>query len=106
MKGEKRKMQFSMNKTEATAIIVAILMMNSFALMAMPVNAQDEHGGNALAPNWDYKAVPAGVTPRWTITSIPFLAFSPNPIGIGQELLVNMWFTTCQLKTDSLQILK
>jgi len=55
--------------------------MASISMTAMPGKAQEEHGGNAIAPNWAYKAVPAGVTPRWTITSIPFLAFSPNPIG-------------------------
>lgn len=66
--------------------------MASVTMMATP-QAQEEHGGNALAPNWSYQAVPAGTTPKYTITSIPFLSFSPNPIGVGQALLVNMWFT-------------
>lgn len=66
--------------------------MASVTMMATP-QAQEEHGGNALAPNWSYQAVPAGTTPKYTITSIPFLSFSPNPIGVGQTLLVNMWFT-------------
>ena len=36
-------------------------------------------------------ALPSGVTPSITIETIPFLSFSPNPIGVGQMLLVNMW---------------
>jgi outer membrane protein assembly factor BamB len=73
--------------------VVAVLLMTSAILLATPVKAQEEHGGNAVGPNWDYKAIPAGVTPKYTITSIPFMSFSPNPIGVGQPLLVNLWFT-------------
>jgi outer membrane protein assembly factor BamB len=78
---------------EKANVIILALLMASIMLIAMPAKAQEEHGGNPLAPNWDYKTIPAGVTPAYTITSIPFLSFSPNPIGVGQELLVNMWFT-------------
>ncbi|HLN44875.1 MAG TPA: PQQ-binding-like beta-propeller repeat protein [Candidatus Sulfotelmatobacter sp.] len=84
------------NNTDKTIMIfavVTILLIAATIFLAVPVKAQEEHGGNALAPNWDYKAIPAGVTPKYTITSIPFMSLSPNPIGVGQTVLVNLWFT-------------
>jgi hypothetical protein len=36
-------------------------------------------------------ALPAGVTPNVTITTQARLSFRPNPIGLGQTFLVNMW---------------
>ncbi len=36
-------------------------------------------------------ALPTGVTPSITIETIPYLSFSPNPIGVNQQLLVNVW---------------
>jgi len=35
--------------------------------------------------------LPSGVTPAYTFTSVPYMSFSPNPIGVGQSLLVNVW---------------
>jgi hypothetical protein len=81
-----------LNKTKATAILVTILMVTSITLIAMPVQAQDEgvHGGSPNIPVTG-GPVPAGVTPSATITTIPYMSFSPNPIGVGQPLLVNLW---------------
>jgi hypothetical protein len=36
-------------------------------------------------------ALPAGVTPDVIMEGKVFLSFSPNPIGVNQELLVNVW---------------
>ena len=36
---------------------------------------------------------PAGVTPNLTVTVTPYLSFRPNPIGVGQPLLINIWTT-------------
>jgi hypothetical protein len=86
-------MKFLKNKNKMTTLLVIALLSASFMLLTMPVEAQEEHGGNPTPPNWAYQAIPPGVTPAYTITSIPFLSFTPNPIGVGQQLLVNMWFT-------------
>jgi hypothetical protein len=91
MKGEK-KMQI--NKTKATAIIVIVLMMTSIAMLALPVQAQEEaHGGNPENGYEGPSTIPAGETPDFTINSLAFLSVSPNPIGLGQTLLVNVWTT-------------
>jgi hypothetical protein len=36
-------------------------------------------------------ALPSGVTPDETYETISHLSFRPNPLGIGQPLLVNIW---------------
>lgn len=89
-------MQFSsINKVRATAIIVTVLMLTSIAAMAIPVQAQEvvQHGGS---PGGGYEGpatIPAGQTATYTISSLAFLSVSPNPVGVGQQLLVNVWTT-------------
>jgi hypothetical protein len=38
-------------------------------------------------------ALASGVTPSITVSAVAFLSVSPNPIGVGQTALVNMWTT-------------
>ena len=38
-------------------------------------------------------ALPSGATPDLTIPTTPYLSFRPNPVGVGQQVLVNMWIT-------------
>jgi hypothetical protein len=52
------------------------------------VQAQ-EHGGTAGTVTGG--PLPTGVTPDVTMNGRIFLSFSPNPIGVGQTLLVNLW---------------
>jgi hypothetical protein len=37
--------------------------------------------------------LPPGVTPEFTVETVAYLSFSPNPIGVNQELLVNILTT-------------
>jgi hypothetical protein len=79
-------MHFSIKKAKATAIIVTVLMMTSIMIMAnAPANAQLAEQQPIAGP------LPSGVTPSITIGTIPYLSFTPNPIGIGQQMLVNIW---------------
>jgi hypothetical protein len=64
-------MKSSGNKIETIAIITIILMMTSVMLMAMPVQAQSE----------------------LQVVTHAYLSFTPNPIGLGQAILVNVWTT-------------
>jgi outer membrane protein assembly factor BamB len=68
------------------AIAIVLLTVSAFALMAnLPVNAQVvEHGGGG-AP------LCAGETPDVTYESIAYLSYRPDPVGVGQSLLVNVW---------------
>jgi len=92
MKNEKRmkKMQKSKNKTKLTATIIsALLIISAFTLMTnVLVNAQGTH-----TVDEDTRSVPlpAGVTPDVTIQTDIYLSFRPNPVGVNQIFLVNLW---------------
>ena len=74
-----------------TAIIFIVLLMASVMLISIPVKAQEDqpHGAPGMA-NYPI-APPAGVTPNVTLQTIPYLSFRPNPVGVGQTFLVNVW---------------
>jgi PQQ-like domain len=79
---EKGKMNL-LRKT--TTAITLVLLMASITLLTIPVQA--------ALPTTNYTGgpLPAGVTPDVTLNTIPYLSVSPNPIGLGQPLLVNIW---------------
>jgi hypothetical protein len=85
---EKRKLQFPINKTKLTAAIaMTLLMVSAFALMLnVMVQAQEydiiDNGSILLPP---------GVTPDETYQAIAHLSFRPNPVGVNQPILVNLW---------------
>jgi len=82
-------MQFSINKTKLTATIAIVLLIASaFVVMInVPVQAQEytnqQEGGSI--------PLPAGVTPDVTESTRAFLSFRPNPVGVDQVILVNLW---------------
>ena len=82
-------MQFSTNKAKATAIIVTILMVTSIALSAMPAQAQTTYTNQYF--NQGSIPLPAGVTPNLTLDTVAHLSVSPNPVGLGQPFIVNIW---------------
>jgi hypothetical protein len=83
------------NKTKMTSIIVIVLLMASVALSAMPVQAATTVGSMPTGTGSGVSgALPSGVTPSITVDTSAWLSFSPNPIGLGQTLLVNMWTTS------------
>ena len=92
------------DKSMTAAIITIVLLMSSFAVYAVQVQAQEEgqeHGGvgnigtsPSDTPGYPQLGdLPAGVTPAYTFQTKAYLSFRPNPIGVGQSLLVNVWTT-------------
>jgi hypothetical protein len=75
------------DKAKTAAVITIILMMAFVTLMVMPVQAQytNIQEGASVWP------IPAGVTPDVTLPSWAYISFRPNPVGIGQLFLVNIW---------------
>ncbi len=64
------------------------------AISALPVQAQvGTTGGAPQGMGGGSIALPAGATPTYTTTSYAYLSARPNPIGVGQTLLVNIWIT-------------
>jgi len=81
-----------MEKNSVSIAIIGVLLIAIFASiqLSLPVNAKvEEIGAPQLAP-WP-TAVPQGVTPNVTIATTAFISISPNPIGVGQSVLINLW---------------
>ncbi|MCZ2807757.1 MAG: PQQ-binding-like beta-propeller repeat protein [Candidatus Bathyarchaeota archaeon] len=83
-------MQISMRKTKMYAAITMVLLMASVVLMTIPLEAQEDEYVTAEEGTFP-GPVPAGETPDHTFETVAYLSFRPNPIGVGQDLLVNMW---------------
>ena len=74
----------SRSKSKIAVAIVIVLLMTSVMLMAnVSVKAQI-----VIAPVVE---IPSGVTPRISINTIAYMSYRPNPIGVGQSLLINLW---------------
>jgi hypothetical protein len=85
-------MNFKVKNRSLALIAVAILWILASA-MIMPLKAQDAEGVHGGSPNVPATGgpLPAGVTPSVSIDTIAYISFSPNPLGVGQTLLVNLW---------------
>ena len=88
-------MHFAISKTKTAVTIALVLLMASATLMMLPTNAQEEvsHGGAPSGAANGSVPLPAGVTPDMVVTPTAYLSFRPNPVGIGQIILVNIWLT-------------
>ncbi|HEX9861740.1 MAG TPA: PQQ-binding-like beta-propeller repeat protein [Candidatus Bathyarchaeia archaeon] len=64
-------MQLSPKLSKATTATIIVLLLTSIALTVMPIQALTET----------------------QVDTIAYLSFRPNPIGLGQTLLVNIWIT-------------
>jgi hypothetical protein len=88
-------MKNSGNRAKTAVAIVLVLLMAIVTLTAnMPVKAQTILPAGTIPTNLRDPAsvpLPAGVTPDLTLDTIAHMSFRPNPIGVGQPLLVNLW---------------
>jgi hypothetical protein len=71
-----------------TIASVILLLVSAFAIMVIPLQAQGEY---ANMQEGGSIPLPAGVTPDFEVESQAYLSFRPNPVGVNQEILVNMW---------------
>jgi outer membrane protein assembly factor BamB len=88
----KRKMKMKKiilkNSLIALILIIILAIPILFLQSNISVEAQTQYtnmqeGGSIL--------LPSGVTPDVRVPTIACLSFRPNPVGIGQTILVNMW---------------
>jgi hypothetical protein len=77
-------------KNKVTAIMFLSLLLISASAIALSTNAEVEQIGAPQLTPWP-TAPPQGVTPNVTITTTAFISISPNPIGQGQSVLINLW---------------
>ena len=77
-------MQFSKLKLKLTAVSISILLtISTFVIIIGSVQAQTEFNGSV--------PLPSGVTPDVIVKTRAGLSFRPNPVGLDQIFLVNMW---------------
>jgi len=70
----------------AAAIITIAFVIASIAQISTLAQAQLANPQDGAA-----KPLPAGVTPDVSYDTIAHMSFRPNPIGVGQPILVNLW---------------
>ncbi len=87
LRGEKSKMKLSIEKAKAASIIAIILLMSSVMLIAVPVQPVE----GQLSTVQQSLTVPTGEVPYVTTDTKAVISFRPNPIGLGQALLINVW---------------
>ena len=85
--GEKKMI---LNKSKKIMVFALILLLSTFVL---PTLTLDTAKAQLAAQQPVSGPLPAGVTVDATIPTVASISFRPNPIGIGQTLIVNMWVT-------------
>ena len=87
-------MNFLANKSKfvfaTTLILLSITALTASFSAEAQVTGVETHGGSPQLASWA-TSVPAGVTPNVTVQTTAFMSISPNPIGINQVALVNLW---------------
>jgi hypothetical protein len=86
--GEKTlKNNYKIQKRKATALFIALLMMSSALLLMLPTQAQ------ILAQNQPIPGpLQSGISTA-SVNTVAHLSARPNPIGLNQLLLINIWLT-------------
>jgi hypothetical protein len=71
--------------------LVFLLLASTFLMIDMPVQAGVTHIGTPSSQPNGSILLPSGVTPDVTVVSDVYLSTRPNPVGLGQTILVNIW---------------
>lgn len=83
-------MQLIGNEKRMATAIVLILLTSSVILLMTPLQVVQ---AQLAAEQPRSGPAPTGITINTTVTSAAYLSFRPNPVGLGQTILVNMWTT-------------
>ncbi len=81
-------------KNKIQSVSIVILLIASAILIVAPQTVQaataEITGGAPVLPEWGTE-VPDGVIPSVTVETTAFMSVTPNPVGVGQTVLVNLW---------------
>ena len=89
----KNSLTNSIGKTKITTAIILILLM-AFALQ---ITVNNKPAEAQLAAQQPTVAIPSGATANVTAETIAHISFRPRTVGIGQDILVNMWIEATTL---------
>ncbi|MEM2098804.1 MAG: PQQ-binding-like beta-propeller repeat protein [Candidatus Bathyarchaeia archaeon] len=76
------KSGISAKKPKMSTFSIILLLISSSVLALGSTTAAQQQPSNT---------VPAGVTPKYEVPSEAYLSIRPNPVGLGQTVLVNLW---------------
>jgi hypothetical protein len=85
-------------KQKFFAMLIVVLLIVPITAFSMPTAKATTIGEiGCTSPDTegypDLKPLPSGVTPDYEIDTVAYLSFRPDPIGVGQSLLVNVWLS-------------
>jgi hypothetical protein len=84
----------TINKTKLMALFTIVLLTISAMSVIVAVQAlpNDWETGN-YAEEQPVNGLPSGATPSDTVEVEAYLSFRPNPVGVNQWILINIWVT-------------
>lgn len=88
-------MRLKNNIEKMSVTLLIILLAVSTAPLITQTQGQTTIPSNVTPTNQRSSSsilLPAGVTPDVSLDTIAHLSFTPNPVGLGQTILVNLWF--------------
>jgi hypothetical protein len=74
----------------STLSLLALLILSMFFVATTNEVQAEENASNPGDANYPIE-VPSGVTPDETLETLPYISVRPNPVGLGQVFLVNLW---------------
>jgi len=77
-------------KTKIFATVIMAILLVSYAAIFLPATAKVEEIGAPQLTSWP-TSPPTGAAVNTTIATTAFISVSPNPIGLGQDVLINLW---------------
>ncbi len=83
------KIKFSANLKTTTAI--AIILMFSMLISTLSVQSVNAQTTYTNLQDGSSMPLPTGVTADETVTTSAHLSYRPNPVGLNQPILVNLW---------------
>jgi hypothetical protein len=93
-------------KSRIAAAIVIVLIATSIGAVAIPAQAAISGTPGGTQSTYEYSTTKPsnGTSITWSYPDLQaYLSASPNPIGIGQTLLVNIWMTVAPAAERQLQ---
>ena len=73
--------------SKINTVLILALLLTSTILIVMPI----QQAKAQKIVSGDSQPLPSGGAPDHTIATKAYLSFRPNPVGLNQVLLVNMW---------------
>jgi hypothetical protein len=71
--------------------LISLLLVFAMTFSLIPLQSNFSVVAQELASEQPTVDIPTGITASRTVETIAHLSFRPNPVGVGQPLLINMW---------------